>query len=236
MDKKRTLLAAAIAAGFFLTAVVSEPLFIFLSVAMLLGGLWFGSRFAFQKWKRRPFLQKARYVSDICRVDYFRRVPEQQLETWLLSSLTARGYVLLGDPVLGRSLIQGYAWLSGKKAVVVIQQARVLTVRDLDRIYTLKNRFKVETVLVFSPFPEAPFSTRPGLEVLAGDEFLSWTKELSGVPPLHFASLPSQNCSCGSPQFECVSRAGEPLLLCSRYPDCRQAQQPTFENVRAAAA
>ena len=229
MKTKQILIAAAIVAVFFVLAMVSEPAAVFLTLCALGGGLWFGIRLAIEKWKQLPYLEKAHSVSDICRVDYFRRVPEAQLETWLLISLTARGYVLLGDPVLGRSLVQGYAWLGGKKAVVIIDQARPLTQQGLDRIYTLKNRFKVETALVFSPFPDAPFSSHPGVRILTGNEFLSWIKVLDGVRPLNIASLPSQDCSCGSPQVECVSRAGGPLLRCSRFPDCQKTHRPESE-------
>jgi hypothetical protein len=234
MKTKRLVTVATIATVYFSLAVVSPPVFVFLSLAALWGGLWIGIRLALRWWKQLPFLQKAQYISEIRRVDYFRRVSGPQLENWVLLTFTARGYVLLGDPVLGRSLPQGCAWIGGKKTSVVMQQDRPLTERDLQQIYTAKNRFKVEKVIVLSPFPNAPESNLPGLEILAGKKFLSWMSVLDGVRPVLIDRLPPQNCSCGCPQHEYVSRAGESLLICSRYPDCQKAPRSGVGSVLSA--
>jgi hypothetical protein len=187
-------------------------------------------------WKLRSFVQEAQFVSQICRVDYFRRVPAAQLENWLLAALTARGYVLLGDPILGRSHGEGCAWRSGKRAGVLIQQERSLTEGDLAIFGALRKKCKVDTILVFSPFSSAPQCHRPELNILAGQEFLSWMSVLESVRPVKIGTLSPPNCSCGAAREEYVSRAGEPLLICSRYPDCREAPLAWRENVVTAPA
>lgn len=234
MNTKRLVIAAMTAAVYFLAAVVSTPLFVFLILVAFWGGLWVGIRSALYRWRQLPFLEKAQHVSDIRRVDYFRRVPSPQLENWVLASLIARGFVVLGDPVLGRSRIQGYAWLQGKKTVVVMRPEGPLKDRDLDRIYNLKNKCHAEAALVFSPFSSAPRSNRPGLDILAGKKFLSWMKVLDSVRPINIGALPPQTCSCGAPQVEHVSRAGEPVLICSRFPDCQEVQRPNLGNLASA--
>lgn len=236
MSNKSLVIAASVGAFYFLLAMVSMPVFAFFSLAGFFGGLWFGFRYGIHWWRQLPFLRKARCVSEISRVDYFRRIPRSQLESWVLTALTSRGYVLLGDPVLGRSLIQGYAWMGGKKSVIVMQQERPLENRDLDRIYTLKNKHKVESALLFSPFEGAPASNRPGLEILTDKKFLEWMSGLDGVKPMIIEALPPQHCSCGAQQEQHVSRAGEPLLVCSRFPDCQETQRPGVDIADAAMA
>jgi hypothetical protein len=232
MNTKRLLIVAVAVTVNFLLAIVYPPLSITFSLAALGFGVFIGARW----WKQLPFRQKAKYVSDIRRADYFHHVPGPQLENWLLAAFTARGFVLLGDPALGRSLDQGYAWRSGKKVALFIQQERPLQERDLVSICALKNKCKVDSVFVFSPFSSAPKSKRPGLEIVAGQKFLSWMSVLDGVRPVNIGKLPPQNCSCGAPQEEHLSRAGEPLLICTQYPDCREAPQPGFGKVSSAVA
>lgn len=236
MTKKGFLIAAGILAFIFVLTVLPTPVLVFLSLAAFWGGLWVGIRWSTRRWKQLPFLQRAQSVSDICSVDYFRRVPALPLENWVRTALTYHGFVLLGDPVLGRSPVQGYAWLNGKKAIVVMRLERALNEQDLESIYHLKSKYRAELAIVFSPFSSAPRSNYPGLEVLAGKAFLSWMSVLNGVKPMNIGALLPQTCSCGSPQVEHVSRAGEPVLICSRYPDCREAQRPGLASVAALAA
>jgi len=226
MSKKQLLIVAMIVTVSLLMAVAPQRALVFLCVVTFWGVVLGGSGAARRWWKEREFLQKALYVSDICRVAYFRRVPKEQLETWVFLALTAHEYVLLGDPILGRSVELGYAWQNGKKAVVVIQQGRALIDDDLRRTYTLKNKLRVENAIIISPFSKAPRSNLPGLEILAGDDLLRWMSVLNGVRPVNLRSVPIHFCSCGAQQVEQVSRAGEPLLVCSRFPDCQKAECP----------
>jgi len=225
MSKKQVLILALMAFGLLL-AVVPLPAFVLVISMTLGGGVVVGTRATRRWWKERQFLQKAQYVSDISQVGYFRRVPKDQLENWVFLSLTARRFVLLGDPILVRSHAQGYAWRDGKKAVVVIQLERALMEDDLRRIYTVKSKFQVENVIIVSPFPKAPRTTLPGFQILAGKDLLRWMSVLHGVKPTNLGNLPIQFCSCGAQQVEQVSRGGEPLLVCSQYPDCQKVERP----------
>ena len=233
MTKKGLIIAAGILAFCLLLAVAPTPIFVFLSLVAFWAGLWIGIRWAIRRWKEAPFLKRAQSVSDVSSIDYFRRVPVLPLENWVRTALTRHGFLLLGDPVLGRSPVQGYAWLNGKKAIVVMRLERALNPRDLESIYQLKSKYKAELAIVFSPFSSAPSSNYPGLEVLAGPAFLSWMSVLDGVKPMNIGDLSPQICRCGSPQVEHVSRAGEPVLICSRYPDCQEASRPSFANAYA---
>lgn len=199
---------------------------LFLSLNVLWGSLWFASRFLLLRWKQRLHRQPARYISEIRSVSYFRHLPEAQLEKLTFQVLAARKFLLLGDPILGRAKAQGYAWQAGKKTVVVLQRETVLTKDDLNKIHTLKNRSKAERAIVISPFSTTARNPYPGLEILSGKKLVSWMKTLDNVRPVKIGALPVQQCSCGSPQEEHVSRAGEALLICSRYPDCQATQQP----------
>ena len=223
MNTKCLLIVVAIVTVDCLLAAVSPPIFVFFSLAALLFGTYIGIRAAVRWLKKLPYLQEAQSVSQIRRVEYFSRVPGPQLENLLLAALTAQGYVLLGDPLLGRSHGEGCAWRSGKRAGVLIQQERPLQERDLASIGALRRKYKVDTVLVFSPFSKVPQSNCPGVEILAGQKFLSWMSVLDGVRPVNIDEVGPQKCPCGAPQEERVSRAGEPLLICSRRPDCREA-------------
>jgi hypothetical protein len=228
-----------IAVGFVvfdcLLAMVSLPLFVSFNVVAFWLGVCIGMRSAVRWWKLLRFRQRAQFVSDIRRVDYFRRVPGPHLENWLLTAFTARGFVLLGDPVLRRSPGEGFAWRSGKKVALFIQQERPLKESDLARIWALKNKRHLDTVFLFSPFSSAPKNKRPGLQILAGQELLSWMSVLSDVRPLNIGALAPHNCSCGAPQNEYVSCGGEALLICSRYPDCQEAPRPEFGKAASAA-
>ncbi len=230
MKKKWLLIVAVVVTVNCLLAIVSPRLHIYFSIAALGLGVSFGVGWL----KQLPFKQKARYVSEIRRIDYFRSVPTPQLESWLLNALTARGFVLLGEPFLGRSIDQGCAWRRSRRVALFIQQERPLTERDLASIGALRSKCKAQIVFVFSPFSSAPKSTRHGLEIQAGQEFLSWMSALDGVRPVNIGKLAPQNCSCGAPQEEHVSRAGAPLLICSRYPDCREAPRPRIGSVPSA--
>jgi hypothetical protein len=228
MNKSRVLIAMAVVVVDGLLAMVSLQLFIFFSVAALWFGVVIGIQSAKRRRKQRPFLQIAQSLADIRRVDYFRRVSAPQLETWLLAAFTARGFTTMGDPVLGRSHDQGCVWRSGKKAALHIQQERPLNEGDLVRIWTLRNECKADSVFIFSPFLTASKSHNPRLEILAGQEFLSWMSVLDGVRPLNVGVPAADKCSCGAPLEERVSHAGEALLICLRYPDCDEAPQPDF--------
>ena len=231
VNTKRLVIAATIVAVGCLLAVVPLPAVVFLSLVVFWGGAAVGMRFAMRWWSQRRFMEIAKHVSDIGRPDYFRRVPESQLESWVFTVLASRGFVLLGDPILGRSRNQGYAWREGKKAVVVIQQEQPLTADDLRRFYSLRNKLRAQTAFVVSPFSSSPSSDYPGLEILAGKDLLRFMSVLDGVPPMNIGEIPPQVCSCGSPQIEHVSRAGAPLLVCARYPDCQKTERPTAAKV-----
>ena len=228
MSKYWVLIAVAVAIVDGVLAMVSLQLFIFFSVAAVWFGIVIGIQSGRRRRKQRPFLQIAQSVAEIRQVDYFRRIPAEQLERWLLAAFTARGFTTMGDPVLGRSHDQGWVWRGGKKAVLYIQQERPLNEGDLARIWTLRNECKADSVYVFSPFLTASRSDKPSLEILAGQEFLSWMSVLDGVRPLNIGTLAAERCSCGASQVERVSQAGEPLLICSRYPDCDETPQPDF--------
>jgi hypothetical protein len=230
VDAKKLLIAASVVTFGLVLALAPPPVSVFLTLVALWGGLWVGARWAIQWYRRPPFPQQARSVSEIASIDYFRRVPKLPLENWVCTALTSHGFLLLGDPVLGRSPIQGYAWLNGKKAVVVMRLERALKEQDLESIYQLKNKCKAELAIIFSPFVNAPASNYPGLEVLAGQGFLTWMNVLTSVKPINVGRLRLNKCSCGSPQIESVSRGGEPLLICSRYPGCKEVTSPGSSN------
>jgi hypothetical protein len=231
MNANKLQIAAAVVVVGLLLALVSTAAFLFFLLAAMWFGLYFGARATVRWWKQRLFLEEAQSVSRICDVDYFRRVSGSQLESWLLAALTARGYVLLGDPVLGRSHGQGCAWRAGKRVGLWIQQERQLSERDLASLAALKKKCKVDALLVLSPFSVAPKCHRPELEILAGQEFLAWMSVLDGVRPVNVDSIDPQNCSCGGPREQSVSRAGRALLRCSRYPDCREPPVAWLDNV-----
>jgi len=97
---------------------------LFLTLSVLWTALWLAVRHGLSWWRERWFLQPAHYISDIKRVSYFRQLPESQLERLALNALTAHKYLLLGDPILGRAKVQGYAWRAGKKVVIVLRREK----------------------------------------------------------------------------------------------------------------
>lgn len=199
---------------------------VFLMLSAFWAVLWVAIRWSLSWWRRRRYLEPARSVADILRVDYFRCLPRLQLEQLVIQVLTAGKFVLLGDPIVGRSKEQGYAWQAGKKSVVVLRQASPLTSRDLDEIQKMKNRVKAERALVLSPFAASPRGAYPGVEVLSGKKLLSWMGALDQVKPPTIGTLPPSNCRCSAPLKVQVSRAGEPLLVCPRHPDCKGVYRP----------
>jgi hypothetical protein len=233
---KRLLIAGGVVTFGFVLALAPLPVSVFPSLVVLFGGLFFGARWAMQRYRRSPLPQPARSVSEISSIDYFRRIPTLPLENWVRTALTSHGFLLLGDPVLGRSPVQGYAWLKGKKAVVVMRLERALKRQDLEGLYQLKNQCKAELAIIFSPFANAPISDYPGLEILAGQAFLTWMNVLTSAQPLPVGGLRLKKCGCGSPQIESVSRGGEPLLICSRYPDCKEVSCAGLTNSALAGA
>jgi len=108
--KSRKVKIAASVVIFGLAVALAPPaVSVFLSLVALWGGLWIGTRWAIQRYKRPKLPQPARSVSEIASIDYFRRIPKLPLENWVCTALTSRGFHLLGDPVLGRAPVQGYA-------------------------------------------------------------------------------------------------------------------------------
>src|SRR5258708_380433 len=144
---------------------MASAMLLFLTLSALWAILWLGVRHGLSWWRERWFLQPAHYISDIKRVSYFRQLSESQLERLALNALTAHKFLLLGDPILGRAKVQGYAWRAGKKVVFVVRRERPLTVSDLHEIHRLKNKAKAERVLVVSPFSHAPRESCPGVEI-----------------------------------------------------------------------
>src|SRR4051794_4289115 len=107
-------------------------MWITVSVLMFWCTVVFGGKYAYRRWRRIYYLQPARSLKEIGNVDYFRKLPNEQFELLVLRTLQERGYELLGDPWLGRSNNQGYAWRKGKKTLVSYRLTRALTNVQLD--------------------------------------------------------------------------------------------------------
>ncbi|GEM_PF-3199521 len=225
-NTKRFLIAAAVVAAGLLLSVAPFPILVSLGVMIFWVGVVVGIYAGTRWWIQRDFVEPARYVSEIRRVDYFRRVPKSQLQNWVCAALVSRGAVLLGDPISGRSRTLGYAWQNGKKTIAVVQPERQLKEEDLRRAYGLKNGVQAESAIIVSPFSNAPTSNYPGIQVLAGKDLLRFMKFLDSERPVNITEVVPQYCKCGSPQVQYVSCAGEPLLVCSRYPECREVKRP----------
>ena len=188
--------------------------------------VFFSARYAFLRWRRWRYQQPARYINEIRGVEYFRSLGREQFERLVQQTLKAGGYTIFGEPYVGRSLQQGYAWKGGKKYALAHYPDNPLTPEDMEELSRKQSRARADQVLVFSPFPRAPGSRHPGVEVLAGSKLVDWFSILEDVrPPL--VPLPDAgSCDCGAPMETRVNRAGQYLLVCSRYPDCRQMRKP----------
>jgi ssDNA-binding Zn-finger/Zn-ribbon topoisomerase 1 len=64
------------------------------------------------------------------------------------------------------------------------------------------------------------------VEVLAGSKLVDWFSILEDVRPPIVPLPDAGNCDCGAPMETRVNRAGQYLLVCSRYPDCREMRKP----------
>lgn len=187
---------------------------------------FFSVRYAWLRWRQWRYLQPARYISEIHGVEYYRNLSAEQFE-WLLTQTFKLGkFTMLGDPYLGRSRQQGYAWKAGKKFAVLACLEKPLAAEDLEEIGTRQKRVHVDHLLVFSPFPGAPHSDQPGLEVIAGRKLVSWFAVLENLRPPLPHKIDVGACECGSPMEQRINRAGQDLLVCSRYPDCSLMQRP----------
>jgi hypothetical protein len=86
--------------------------------------------------------------------------------------------------------------------------------------------FKADQVLVFSPLVYQHRQVAPdGVKVFSGNKLVRWFSILDMAPPIA-THIPEEACECGSTLRERVSRAGQPLLVCSMYPDCRVMRRP----------
>jgi len=193
-------------------------------------GFWvltlYGTKSLYRKWWRLYSLQPARYLREIQSVDYYRRLPASQFESLVIQGIRAHQFTTLGNPFLGRSKEQGYAWKKGKKTVLVYRPGHPLTLDEMDSIAKKSRAARAERAIVFSPFSNASNTHYPGLEILTGKKLLSWFSVLDVVPPLP-SNATAVKCECGAQMKERISRAGIPLLVCSLYPDCRMVRQVT---------
>ncbi len=187
----------------------------------------YGSQHIWRLWRQWSLLQPARYLNEIANVDYYRQISKMQFESLVWQTIRARQYTLLGNPFLGRTNEQGYAWKKGKKTVLIHCPAKPLTQEMLDAIARKLSTVQADQAIVFSPFPKAPEISRAGVEVLYGKKLVKWFSVLEGVVPPINGKTQFQKCECGAPMRERISRAGVPLVVCSLYPDCRVAREST---------
>jgi len=188
--------------------------------------VFFSARYAFLRWRRWRYQQPARYINEIRGIQYYRSLGREQFERLVQQALKAGGYMILGEPYLGRTLQQGYAWKGGKKYALAHYPYDPLTPEDMEELSRKQTRARADQVLVFSPFPRAPRSPHPAVEVLAGSKLVDWFSILEDVRPPIVPLPDAGNCDCGAPMETRVNRAGQYLLVCSRYPDCREMRKP----------
>ena len=188
--------------------------------------VFFSARYAFLRWRRWRYQQPARYINEIRGIEYYRNIGREQFERLVQQTLKAGGYTIFGEPYVGRSLQQGYAWKGGKKYALAHYPDNPLTPEDMEELSRKQSRARADQVLVFSPFPRAPGSRHPGVEVLAGPKLIAWFSVLENVRPPVTPLPDAGSCDCGAPMETRVNRAGQYLLVCSRYPDCRQMRKP----------
>ena len=184
--------------------------------AVIFGGkvLWR----VWRRWRHSCQLKVARSLSEIHSAEYYRRISWLQFAELVLRALEAQKCVLLGDPWLLSARHQGYIWKGGVKVALVDGRAKPLTSERLLTIAQEMNKVKANRVLVFSPFPQAPKDCPPGVDVLYGRQLCSWFSILDMAPPTLGQAV--DQCPCGAPAEERVSRTGLPVMSCTRYPDC----------------
>jgi len=190
-------------------------------------------RIAYERWRKWRFCQPARYVNEIRSLRYYQNLSQAQFSQLINEGLKQHEYTLLGNPMVGASREQGFAWKSGKRAVVAPWPERPLTTADLNELAVMQSRVKAERVLVFSPFFNAPTPIQTSIQVIAGRKLLAWFSVLNALRPPVFGKIAAPSCECGAPMDERVNRAGATLFVCSRYPDCKNMRQP---QKRAAAS
>jgi len=199
-------------------------------IPVVLFVLWtvffFSARYAFLRWRRWRYQQPARYINEIRGIQYYRNIGREQFERLVQQTLKAGGYMILGEPYLGRKLQQGYAWKGGKKYALAHYPDNPLTPEDMEELSRKQTRARADQVLVFSPFPRAPRSPHPAVEVLAGSKLVAWFSVLEDVRPPVTPLPDAGSCDCGAPMETRVNRAGQYLLVCTRYPDCREMRKP----------
>ena len=192
-----------------------------------------GARYAFVRWRQWRYLQPARYISEIRGVGYYRDLTPAQFESLMMQVFKRQQFTLLGDPYLGRSSQQGYVWKAGKKFALLHCPEKPITAEALDAIAVQQKKRQADQVLIFSPFPRAPRPNRPGLEIVAGRKLIAWFSVLEDIRPPLAVKIDAGTCQCGTPMEQRVNRAGRPLLVCSRYPDCRLMQRPAAKAANA---
>ncbi len=193
-------------------------------------------KIAWERWRAWRYCQPARYVADVKSLRYYQSLGPEEFTLLILESLKAHGYTLLGNCMLGVSREQGFAWKDGKRTAAVAWLGTPLTPQDLNRVALVQSRVGAQTVLIFTPALRAPQPLQPWIQVLCGDKLVSWFSALTGLRPPVSGRFNPPNCDCGQPMEERVNRAGLPLFVCSRYPDCREMRQVTREERAEAAA
>ena len=198
----------------------------FLAFLIFWIGVLIGGRRLVTELRRRRFLTPARSLKEIKSAVYYSRLTATQFESLVMQVISAREYSLLGNPWLGRTKYQGYAWKRGKQMVLTHHLRGALTKDDLDEIEQRLRAAHAAQVLVFSPLSTSSKGASKRVEVLAGKSLLRWFAALDTVAPPPIGSLPAARCDCGAAMQERVNRAGLPLQVCSMYPGCKVMLRP----------
>jgi hypothetical protein len=182
-------------------------------------------RIAYERWRNWRFCQPARYVSEIQSLRYYQGLSPEQFTRLIMEGLKQHGYALLGNPMVGASREQGFAWKSGKRAVIAPWFDKPLTADDFNQLAVMQNRVKAERILVFSPFSKAPQPLQTAIQVIAGDNLVTWFSVLNALRPPVSGRIQPPACECSAPMEERINRAGDTLFVCSRYPDCKNMRK-----------
>lgn len=172
-------------------------------------------------WRRQRDLQPARSLGEVRGTAYYRALAPSQVESLILQVLRTLGYTILGDPFLGRSYDQGFAWKSGQRLVLEYVPHRRLAASDLRRYAALRRSLGAD-LLVLSPFDEVPPVQVDGVKVVAGENLSAWFSVLRDVRPPSWHGKGLTRCDCGGSMVEGVNRGGQLLLVCTRRPDCNR--------------
>ena len=198
-------------------------------------GLLLGGKRLVMVLRQRRYLTPAHSLKDIKIAAYYSRLATGQFESLVMQGIRARGYALLGNPWLGRTRHQGYAWTGGKKTVVTHHLRAPLTEGDLKDIAQRLYLSNADQVLVFSPLGAPSKKASKRVEVLTGKTLLGWFAALDTVAPPVSKRFAVCKCVCGAPMEERVNQVGQPLQVCSMYPGCKVVLRGTESGAGAAA-